>query len=90
VASALAQPIEQLLVVSDDPHSALVAVARTTFRSGAICTVVTRAQAATFADAGFGLFDARQREAAYLCRSFVCRLPVEDVGALVEALAQRA
>ena len=90
VASALAQPIEQLLVVSDDPHSALVAVARTTFRSGAICTVVTRAQAAAFADAGFGLFDARQREAAYLCRSFVCRLPVEDVGALVEALAQRA
>ena len=89
VASALEEPIGQLVVVSDDPHSALAAVARMQYRSGMISTVVTPAQAAAFAAAGFELFDGRQREAAYLCRDFVCRLPVDDVHDLVEALAQR-
>ena len=89
VASALTQPIEQLLVVSDDPHSPLAAVARSLFRSGAISTVLTPAQAAAFADAGFELFEGRQREAAYLCRSFVCRMPFDDASELAEALDQR-
>jgi len=89
VASALAQPIEQLVVVSDDPHSPLAAVARSLFRSGGISTVLTSAQAAAFADAGFELFEGREKEAAYLCRSFVCRLPFHDASELVEALGQR-
>ena len=89
VASALAQPIEQLVVVSDDPHSPLAEVARSLFRSGAISTVVTPAQAAAFADAGFELFEGRQKEAAYLCRSFVCRVPFHDASELAEGLGQR-
>ena len=89
VASALAQPIEQLVVVSDDPHSPLAAVARSLFRSGGISTVLSTAQAVAFADAGFELFEGRQKEAAYLCRSFVCRLPFEDASELQEELGQR-
>ena len=89
VASALAQPIEQLVVVSDDPHSPLAAVARSLFHSGAISTVLTPAQAAAFADAGFELFEGRQKEAAYLCRNFVCRVPIHDASELAEALGQR-
>ena len=88
VASALAQPIEQLVVVSDDPHSPLAAVARSLFRSGAISTVLSPAQAVAFAEAGFELFEGRQKEAAYLCRSFVCRMPFDDASELAEALHQ--
>lgn len=89
VASALAQPIEQLVVVSEDRHSPLAAVARSLFRSGAINTVLSPAQAAAFADAGFELFEGRQREAAYLCRNFVCRMPFDDASELAEAVGQR-
>ena len=88
VASALSQPIEQLVVVSDDPHSELAAVARTRYRSGLVIAVVTRAQAATFAEAGFELFRGRDREAAYFCRDFVCRLPVVEPRDLADALDQ--
>ena len=89
VASALIQPIEQLVVVSDDPYSPLAAAARSLFRSGAISTVLSPTQAAAFADAGFELFEGRQKEAAYLCRSFVCRIPFDDASELAEALGQR-
>ena len=86
VASALSGPIEQLVVVSDDPHSELVALARTQYRTGLVIAVVTRAQAAAFADAGFELFEGREREAAYFCREFVCRLPIDEPLDLAEAL----
>ncbi|WP_394770541.1 thioredoxin domain-containing protein [Lacisediminihabitans sp.] len=86
VMSALAAPVAQLVVVSDDPDSALAAVARGWFRSGAVSTVVTRAQAEAFAAAGFELFEGRDREAAYLCESFVCRLPLTDAAELERAL----
>ena len=89
VASALAQPIEQLVVVSDDPHSPLAAVARSLFRSGGISTVLSPVQAMAFAEAGFELFEGRQKQAAYLCRSFVCRIPFDDASELAEALRQR-
>jgi uncharacterized protein YyaL (SSP411 family) len=88
VASALSQPIEQLVVVSDDPHSELVALARTQYRSGLVIAVVNRAQAAALADAGFELFEGRDREAAYLCREFVCRLPIDKPSDLAQALRQ--
>ena len=88
VASALAQPIEQLVVVSEDRHSPLAAVARSLFRSGAINTVLSPAQAAAFADAGFKLFEGREREAAYFCRGFVCLLPIDAPQDLTQALRQ--
>jgi uncharacterized protein YyaL (SSP411 family) len=88
VASALSGPIEQLVVVSDDPHSELVALARRQYRSGLVIAVVTRAQAAAFADAGFELFEGREREAAYFCREFVCRLPIDEPLNLAQALRQ--
>ncbi len=86
VAAALAQPVGQLLVVSSDPHSELAACARARYRSGMIIAVVTPAQATEFADAGFELFLGRVGEAAYLCRDFVCRLPIVDPTALADAL----
>jgi uncharacterized protein YyaL (SSP411 family) len=86
VASALSQPIEQLVVVSGDRNSKLAAVARIQYRSGLVSAVVTPAQATAFADAGFELFSGREREAAYLCRDFVCRLPIEDSRDLADAL----
>ncbi|RZU66552.1 hypothetical protein EV379_2910 [Microterricola gilva] len=57
--------------------------------SVAIAIVVTEAQAAAFADAGFELFagrTARGRAASYLCEQFVCRLPVTDAAALAALL----
>ncbi|TXN31036.1 thioredoxin domain-containing protein [Lacisediminihabitans profunda] len=86
VMSALAAPVAQLVVVTDDAESAVASVARGWFRSGAVSTVVTRAQAAAFAEAGFELFAGRDREAAYLCESFVCRLPLTDAAELERAL----
>jgi uncharacterized protein YyaL (SSP411 family) len=88
VASAATRPIMQLLVVSDDRHSPLVAEARGLYRGGAVVSVVTRPQAAAFAAAGFGLFAGRQREAAYLCHHFVCRLPIADADELRRALGR--
>ncbi|HEY8911940.1 thioredoxin domain-containing protein [Lacisediminihabitans sp.] len=86
VMSALAAPVGQLVVVTDDADSAMASVARGWFRSGAVSTVVTRAQTAAFAAAGFELFEGRDREAAYLCESFVCRLPLTDAAELERAL----
>jgi uncharacterized protein YyaL (SSP411 family) len=86
VMSALAAPVGQLVVVSEDAGSATASVARGWFRSGSVSTVVTRAQAAAFATAGFELFEGRDREAAYLCEAFVCRLPLTDPDELDRAL----
>ncbi len=87
VASALGEPSAQLVVVTDDADAATASVARRWFRGGAITAVVTRAQAAEFARAGFELFEGRQAEAAYLCQDFVCRVPLTDAGELRRALA---
>ncbi|MBG6108317.1 thioredoxin domain-containing protein [Frigoribacterium sp. CG_9.8] len=86
VASAASRPVEQLVVVSDDPHSQLATIARTSYRSGLVVAVVTRAQAAAFAEGGFELFVGRDREAAYFCRDFVCRLPIDEPRALAEVI----
>ncbi|MFM9920338.1 thioredoxin domain-containing protein [Lacisediminihabitans sp. H27-G8] len=86
VASALSRPIAQLVVVSEDPKSDLADLARSRFGSGLLSIVVTPAQTASFAKAGFELFEGRDREAAYLCRDFVCRLPVVEPRELAEAL----
>jgi uncharacterized protein YyaL (SSP411 family) len=86
VASAVTQPITQLVVVTHDAHSPLAAAAREQFRSGGVVSILTREQAASFAEAGFGLFAGRQREAAYLCQHFVCRLPLTDPDELRRAI----
>ena len=88
VASALSGPIEQLVVVSDDAHSEMVDLARTLYRGGLVIAVVTRVQAVAFADAGFELFEGREREAAYFCREFVCLLPIHAPRDLTQALRQ--
>jgi uncharacterized protein YyaL (SSP411 family) len=96
--SQLATPVEQLVIVSPDgdrgrDHEAdrdptgLVAVARRHARG--VVASVTAEQARAFADAGFELFAGRSSRddlpTAYLCRDFVCRLPVTDPAALREA-----
>lgn len=72
-------------------ESPLASLARGWYRSGGVSTLLTDAAAAAFADAGFELFEARTSRAgiptAYLCRDFVCRLPVTDAGELERSLA---
>ncbi|HSP53175.1 MAG TPA: thioredoxin domain-containing protein, partial [Cryobacterium sp.] len=85
LSSVLAGPVEQLVVVRPDaatpaePAGLLAAVRR---RGAGLVASVTQSQAQAFADAGFELFRDRVtregRPTAYLCRDFVCRLPVTD------------
>ena len=90
VASRLASPVRQLVVVADDPGEPLGAVARSTGPEST--AVVTSAQAAAFAASGFELFVGRStregRAAAYFCERFVCALPVTDERSLSELLAR--
>jgi hypothetical protein len=89
VALAQLEPVRQLVVVTDDPAAPLAVAARTLPTS--VTAVVGDAVAAAFAAAGFELFESRATvggaPAAYLCRDFVCRLPVTDPAALVEQAA---
>ncbi|MDH2444217.1 thioredoxin domain-containing protein [Amnibacterium sp. CER49] len=86
VALAQLEPVRQLVVVTDDPASPLAAAARTLPTS--VTAVLTERAVAAFAEAGFELFEGRTTvagaPAAYLCRDFVCRLPVTDPAALLE------
>ena len=85
LSAALAAPALQLVVVSPDGSPAtspdgLPAAARR--RATGLVAAVTEAQAKAFSDAGFDLFRDRTTRAglavAYLCRDFVCSLPVTD------------
>ena len=82
VAAGLADPPRQIVVVTERPSGPLAAAARAS--DADVVAVVTPAQARLFADAGFELFEGKGDAAtpdgglAYDCRSFVCRLPVED------------
>ncbi|MHB1171761.1 MAG: thioredoxin domain-containing protein [Lacisediminihabitans sp.] len=91
VMSALAAPASQLVVVSDDSGSPLASVARAWHRSGGMASVVTATQAQELAAAGFELFEGRSVQdggpTAYLCRDFVCRLPLTDAAAVSEQLS---
>ncbi|HEY4225667.1 MAG TPA: DUF255 domain-containing protein [Pseudolysinimonas sp.] len=90
VASRLASPVRQLVVVADDPEEELSGLARSTGPEPT--AVVTGAQAAAFAASGFELFAGRTTRdgvaAAYLCEHFVCALPVTGAAALAELLAR--
>ena len=80
VAAELAQPPRQLVVVAEERSAPLVAAARRLQRD--VFAVVTPAQAAEWARAGFELFVEKSaqggRATAYDCRDFACRLPVTD------------
>jgi uncharacterized protein YyaL (SSP411 family) len=82
VLSALAEPLRQLVVVSNDRDAAAAGLARTWPRG--IAAVVTPAQCSEFAARGFELFESRTTKAgqvtAYLCEEFVCRLPIASTG----------
>ncbi|KYJ97655.1 thioredoxin domain-containing protein [Microbacterium sp. CH1] len=85
VAAGLATAPRQLVVVTEEPGGALAAAARGA--DADVVTVVTPAQAAAFAAAGFELFGGKEAtaERAYDCRAFVCRLPVSDPAAVSRA-----
>ncbi|GAA3739182.1 thioredoxin domain-containing protein [Leifsonia bigeumensis] len=93
VMSALASPVTQLVVVTDDPDAALADAARGWFEAGGVSVTVSASGAAEWSDAGFELFEGRSLHdglpTAYLCSDFVCRLPVTDVSGLV-GLGMRA
>ncbi|MEU4017375.1 DUF255 domain-containing protein [Microbacterium sp. NPDC028030] len=78
VASGLAVPPRQLVVVTADRHGALAAAARGA--DAEVVSVLSPAQARAFAEGGFELFAGKEAtaERAYDCRAFVCRLPVSD------------
>ncbi|OSP05195.1 thioredoxin domain-containing protein [Microbacterium sp. LEMMJ01] len=85
VAAGLAAAPRQLVVVTEEPGGALAAVARGA--DADVVAVVTPAQTAAFAAAGFELFEGKEAtaERAYDCRAFVCRLPVSDPAAVSRA-----
>lgn len=103
----LGAPIEQLVIVSPDrsgvtPPAAVVAAtvpSGTTLQDLArrhpagVVAVVSEAQAAAFAAAGFSLFADRTapsgQPTAYFCRDFVCRLPITDPAQLPGSTAPR-
>ncbi|SDS09180.1 thioredoxin domain-containing protein [Microbacterium paraoxydans] len=85
VAAGLAAAPRQLVVVTEEPGGALAAAARGA--DADVVAIVTPAQAAGFAAAGFELFEGKEAtaERAYDCRAFVCRLPVSDPAAISRA-----
>ena len=85
VATALARPSRQLVVVSREGASDddLRHYARATDDAGTVALAVTSAQATEWVSAGFALLADRValdgRTTAYLCTDFVCRLPVTSL-----------
>jgi uncharacterized protein YyaL (SSP411 family) len=92
VMTALAAGSSQLVVVAASSTDPLVDVARSVDRPGLTVAVVTPEQALALASAGFALFEGRRSQGglatAYLCRDFVCRLPVTDAAELRSSLSE--
>jgi len=95
VMARLAAPLVQLVLVVPDDMTAVPAeqeraaselVEEVRRQEASVAAIVTGAQAAAFADAGFELFAGRttrdDRATAYRCRSFVCAMPVTTAGEL--------
>ena len=87
VMAGLGADATQLVVVTGDgdgmtTSAALETTATDWRRAGSVVAVVTPEQALAFTEAGFELFDGRvsrdDLSTAYLCRNFVCALPVTD------------
>ena len=73
-------------------HPAMASVARRRSRDVGVTALATVDQAEAFAAAGFELFEGRTAQGgaptAYLCRDFVCRLPLTDAQELAAELAR--
>lgn len=89
VASRVAEPLEQLVIVAPDGAGELGAVSADWHRG--VRALVTPAQADAFAASGFELFASRGARdglaTAYYCEHFVCALPVttaDELRALIE------
>jgi uncharacterized protein YyaL (SSP411 family) len=92
----LEAPLTQLVVVEPAGAAAsgaddgLTRRARDLVRPGSVAAVLDEEALVAFADAGFELFAGRSAPGrvptAYLCRDFVCRLPVTDADALDDLL----
>lgn len=80
LALAMAEPVRQVVVITDDPAGPLARAARALPAS--VTVVVDQRTAAAFAAAGFELLAGRGSPGgaatAYVCADFVCRLPVTD------------
>ena len=89
VLSALAEPVRQLVVVTDEGADASAVALARRWRGG-LAAVVTAEQAIQWTAAGFELFESRSTASglatAYLCEDFVCRLPITSTTELAEAL----
>jgi uncharacterized protein YyaL (SSP411 family) len=92
VMTALTAEVDQLVVVTEDPNSPLARAAKSWHRPTALVSVVSASQAQSFAQAGFELFEGRTGQdrgsegRAFLCRAFVCALPITDDRSLLAAL----
>lgn len=82
-AASLVDAPRQLVVITDDRSGALAAAARRV--DADVIAIVTPAQAAAFAEAGFELFEGKSDAVGQVfdCRAFVCRLPVTDPDELI-------
>ena len=82
VMAGLTAAQQQLVVVSPGGAGAVTSVAQHWQRAGSVVAVVSDEQAIAFTEAGFELFEGRvsrdELATAYLCRDFVCNLPVTD------------
>ncbi|UOE45814.1 thioredoxin domain-containing protein [Agromyces larvae] len=81
----LGTPLVQVVTVIAAPGDAAELVDETRRHEASVAVVVTDAQAAAFAEAGFELFEARSSGGdalAYRCEAFVCALPVGDADRL--------
>ena len=89
VLTLLTRPSREVIVVEEEP-SELGNRARTSLASGAIVSVLTPAQAQSFVDNGFGLFEGRSSGSlpvAFVCEGGVCQMPVASVKDLEALLA---
>jgi uncharacterized protein YyaL (SSP411 family) len=91
VASRLAEPLEQLVIVGPDGAGELATASRA-WRRG-VRVVVTPEQSEAFAAAGFELLASRGTRdgaaTAYYCEHFVCALPVTTAAELGALLSPR-
>lgn len=92
VASRLAEPLEQLVIVAPEGAGELGEASRG-WRRG-VRAIVTPVQAEAFAGAGFELFASRGARdglaTAYYCEHFVCALPVTTAKELTALISSRA
>jgi len=82
-------PLRELVVVTDEPEGELAQTAVMQVPPTTLTSVVTRAQAQQWSEAGFELFDGRfdsETPVAYLCQDRVCGMPLTDPVALRHAL----